>query len=50
MDLNKGIVVKNLSGHNQEICTIKKIIHPKYGKCLLLKFYIKISIFLFFKK
>ena len=35
VDLNKGIVVKNLSGHNQEICTIKKIIHPKYGECLL---------------
>ena len=35
LDIKKGIVVKNLSDHFDEVLTIKKIIHPKYGNCLL---------------
>ena len=35
IDLNKGIVIKDLNGHNKSVATIKKIIHPLYGECLL---------------
>ena len=26
---------KNLKGHSYEIVTIKKMVHPQYGECLL---------------
>ena len=35
IDFKKGILVKNISGHNNRVLTIKKITHPIYGKCLL---------------
>jgi len=35
IDLNNGIVIKNISGHNSGVISIKKIIHPEYGECLL---------------
>ena len=35
ININKGILVKNISGHNSRVLTIKKIIHPIYGKCLI---------------
>ena len=35
IDLNKGIVIKDLIGHNKSVAAIKKIIHPQYGECLL---------------
>ena len=31
----KILVEKNLEGHNSGIFTIKKIEHPKLGKCLI---------------
>ena len=34
IDLNEGII-KNLEGHNNEVLTIKKIYHNKYGPCLI---------------
>ena len=35
VDLSKGLIVKNLEGHKSGIFTIKKLIHPKLGECLL---------------
>ena len=35
IELNNGIVVKDYKGHNNEVVTIKKILHPQYGECLL---------------
>ena len=35
VDLKAGILFKSLTGHNNEVLTIKKIIHPKYGICLI---------------
>ena len=34
IDLNKGII-KQFKGHKDYVLTIKKIIHPKYGECLI---------------
>ena len=35
IDYNNGIIIKELKGHKNKVLSIKKIIHPKYGKCLL---------------
>ena len=35
VDLQNKIIYKTLSKHTKEVATIKKIIHPKYGECLL---------------
>ena len=35
IELNNGNIVKCLNGHNNCVLTIKKIIHPKYGECLI---------------
>jgi len=35
VNLTKGIIEKNLEGHKSGIFTIKKIEHPKFGKCLI---------------
>ena len=29
------MVVKNLKGHNNDVVTVKKVKHPKYGECLI---------------
>ena len=35
IELNTNKVIKNMNGHNNRILTIKKMIHPKYGECLI---------------
>ena len=35
IDLNTNKVIKDLNGHKNRILSIKKIIHPKYGECLI---------------
>ena len=35
IDLNTKKVIKDLNGHKKRILSIKKIIHPKYGECLI---------------
>ena len=35
VELNNGLKVKELNGHNNQVITIKKIIHNKYGECLI---------------
>ena len=35
IDLNTKKVIKELNGHRDRILSIKKIIHPKYGECLI---------------
>ena len=37
IDLKKGIIIKDINGHNSTVITIKKIIHPKHGECLISK-------------
>ena len=34
LELKNEIIAKTLEGHNN-YCTIKKIIHPEYGECLI---------------
>ena len=35
LDLNEKKVICNLIGHNFNVITLKTIIHPKYGECLI---------------
>ena len=35
VNINNDKIIKNLSGHEGSVITIKKIIHPKYGECLI---------------
>ena len=35
VELNNNLIIKSLEGHNKYVLTVKKIIHPKYGECLL---------------
>ena len=35
IELKEGFIAKNMKGHNNSVLTIKKIEHPKYGKCLI---------------
>ena len=35
VNLEKGIIEKNLEGHNSGVFTIQKLEHPKFGKCLI---------------
>ena len=35
VDLKKGLIVSNLNSHNDIVLTVKKIIHPEYGECLI---------------
>ena len=35
VDFKNYALIKSFSGHNNEVCTIKKFIHPNYGECLL---------------
>ena len=34
-DLTKGKMVKSFKGHSSTVCTIEKVVHPKYGECLI---------------
>ena len=34
-DLKKGIYVKGFLGHTTTVCAVDKIVHPKYGECLI---------------
>ena len=35
VEMENGIVLKSLTGYNNEVCTIKKIKHPTFGECIL---------------
>ena len=35
ININNDKIIKSLSGHREEVITIKKVIHPKYGECLI---------------
>ena len=35
LNLKNKKVIKSLEGHSSEVITIKSVIHPKYGKCLI---------------
>ena len=35
VELKNGKIIKELKGHKREVISIKTIIHPKYGKCLI---------------
>ena len=35
IELKNGKIIKKLKGHYNEVISIKIIIHPKYGKCLI---------------
>ena len=37
IELKYGKIIKELKGHNNKVLSIKSIIHPKYGKCLISK-------------
>ena len=35
LEINNILIVDNLTGHNNEVITVKKIIHPQLGECLI---------------
>jgi hypothetical protein len=35
-DLEEGKFVKTFTGHTSTVCTLEKIMHPKYGGCLII--------------
>ena len=35
LEIKKGLYVKSFFGHFEEVLTINKINHPKYGECLI---------------
>ena len=35
LDINNETIINEFSGHNNNVVTIKKIIHSKYGECLI---------------
>ena len=35
IEINKGKTIKKLNGHENSVTTLKKIIHPKLGECLI---------------
>ena len=35
VDLKEGKIINNLVGHKDDVISLKTIIHPKYGKCLI---------------
>ena len=35
IELKNGIIIKELKCHYNKVISIKTIIHPKYGKCLI---------------
>ncbi len=35
IEIKNGLIVKCLDGHTNEVITVKKIIHPIYGECLV---------------
>jgi len=35
LNIKNGAIFNELKGHNNEVVSIQKIIHPKYGKCLI---------------
>ena len=35
VDFKNFALIKSFTGHNNEVCSIKKFIHPAYGECLL---------------
>ena len=37
IDLKSKKVIQNLSGHNNNVIAFKKLIHPKFGECLISK-------------
>ena len=37
IDLNKGSNIKTLIGHEDSVLTIRKLVHPIYGQCLISK-------------
>jgi WD40 repeat protein len=34
-DLNKGVLVNSFKSHTSTVCSVQKIVHPKYGECLI---------------
>ena len=44
LNLKDGKIVNELKGHNQGVTSIKILIHPKYGKCLISQGYEEDSI------
>ena len=35
IDLENELIIKSLTTHDDIVITVKKIIHPKYGECLI---------------
>ena len=35
IDMKAGVIINELNGHNKKVCSIKKIIHDKFGECLV---------------
>ena len=47
VDFKNFALIKSFTGHNNEVCTIKKFIHPEKGECLIAQEYDRQNIFIF---
>jgi WD40 repeat protein len=34
-DIKSGTFIKSLNGHTSTVCAVEKIVHPKFGECLI---------------
>jgi hypothetical protein len=50
IQLDNGIIIKELKGHKNYVISIKQIIHPKYGQCLISQGFFKDNIKLWANK
>ena len=50
VDLNNGLIVKSLNGHNDSVLTIRKVNIEQYGECLISQGYKKDQIKLWINK
>ena len=35
IELKNGLIIKSLVKHTNKVITLKKVVHPKYGECLI---------------
>ena len=50
IDLKAGVIINELKGHNKKVCSLKKIIHKKFGECLVSQGFRKDQILIWFNK
>ena len=50
VEIKNGLTIKSLTSHNNDVLTIKKIILPDYGECLISQNFFKSELKLWVNK